>query len=97
MMCSGPFSGAQDTPSCRRAQREGATWIGSLANWRLEAIIPINDSKSYIWGWDWGPLGSTGLVLSSAFQNYTFATGAGAWVLLGSTGLARRPRDPAWW
>ena len=39
-MCSGPFSGAQDTPTRRRAQREGATWIGSVAKWHLEAIIP---------------------------------------------------------
>ena len=37
-MCSGPFSGAQDTPTHRRAQREGATWIGSVAKWRLKPI-----------------------------------------------------------
>ena len=35
-MCSGPFSGAQDTPIHRRAQSEGATWIGSVAKWRLK-------------------------------------------------------------
>ena len=38
MLCSGPFSGAQDTPVRRRAQREGATWIGSVAKWRLETV-----------------------------------------------------------
>ena len=41
VMCSGPFSGAQDT-QIRRAQREGATWFGSVAKWRLETISPYS-------------------------------------------------------
>ena len=45
MMCSGPFSGAQDTPSRRRAQREGATWIGSVAKWRLKQIAPTQNNS----------------------------------------------------
>ena len=38
IMCSGPFSGAQVTPTRRRAQAEGAAWIGSVAKWRLKPI-----------------------------------------------------------
>ena len=39
-----PSGGPRDTAVCRRAQREGATWIGSVAKWLLEPVT----SKSCI-------------------------------------------------
>ena len=73
-MCSGPFSGAQDTPSRRRAQREGATWIGSVAKWRLKPIAPTqNPSPNKVpfglGAGGWVLLGWTGLVLLCTAQN----------------------------
>ena len=38
IICSCSFSGAQDTPTRRGAQREGATWIGSVAKWCLRHL-----------------------------------------------------------
>ena len=99
MMCSGPFSGAQDTPVRSHVQREGATWIGSVAKWRLEAIIPNNGFVCSIIKVLFKVI-HLGLGLGAGcswVQSYTFGAGAGGWVLLGSTGLVLSgpAQDPA--
>ena len=40
-----PSRGPKDTAICRRAQKEGATWIGSVAKWRQGG----NHTGNYPW------------------------------------------------
>ena len=102
MMRSGPFSGAQDTPIRRRVQREGATWIGSVAKWHLKAII-CAPGRFGAGGWGWVLLGPTGRCgAGCSWEVWGWGMGLGApgpdgqalprdrpepWVLLGVMGL----------